>query len=378
MKVLSGIPWQLDWNFTGLSKRLTEQFTEITKRSVEVYLYTPGRRRNLDKFRIRQIPIRTLKDEDPVTSILNSIGFSHAFSNIVEKQDYDLLHCFNTTSLFLDKRPFMLQTVHPPYESIREIICSEYPRSKKYLRKLDYYDFAATLEEKEYAKATMIVASSEMAKENIARHCGIKRKLIRVIPAGVDPSICNMNYEKRKSDLKAILFPNRISVLKGFHYAAEAMREIRKAFPKSVLIVTNRIDEFESDLLKHDMEKLQKMKAVALVGYLPILDVYRYYRMADVCLVPSLYDDLSLTVLESVAHATPIVATANTGFPDVEKVGIQVPPKDPKSIAEAVITLLSDDELYAKKRQSAESVIKKYYWPNIGEKFMTIYNELVD
>jgi glycosyltransferase involved in cell wall biosynthesis len=100
--------------------------------------------------------------------------------------------------------------------------------------------------------------------------------------------------------------------------------------------------------------------------------------MADVCLVPSLYDDLSLTVLESVAHATPIVATANTGFPDVEKVGIQVPPKDPESIAEAVITLLSDDELYAKKRQSAEPVIKEYYWPNIGERFMTIYNELMD
>jgi glycosyltransferase involved in cell wall biosynthesis len=40
--------------------------------------------------------------------------------------------------------------------------------------------------------------------------------------------------------------------------------------------------------------------------------------------------------------------------------------------------LLSDDELYAKKRQSAEHVIKEYFWSNIGEKFMTIYNELVD
>ena len=40
MRVLSGVPWRLDWDTTALSKRLVEQFMAITKKGAEVNLYS--------------------------------------------------------------------------------------------------------------------------------------------------------------------------------------------------------------------------------------------------------------------------------------------------------------------------------------------------
>lgn len=378
MRVLSGVPWRLDWNVSGLSKRLIDQFTAIARKDVAVNLYSPGPRKEFEGFKNFHLPTRVLENGDTVSPIFNSICFSHAFSGVVKRRKYDILHCFNTTSLFLEAEPFLLQTLNPTYAFVQEILRSEYPRSTKYQSKLAYYELASSLEEKEYTNAAQIVVSSELAKENIARYYGLKRKRIEVIPAGIDPNVCNSDYDKGESRLRIILFPNRISVLKGFHYVSEAMKEIKKAFPNSILLVANRIDNFEYDILCSDIKRLKEMKAIALLGFLPRETLYEYYRMADICLIPSLCDDMSLTILESVAHATPIVATSNTGFPDVGEVGIEVPPNDSEAVTDAVITLLSDEELYMKKRMNAKKVIPKYYLPNIAEKFCSLYEKLVD
>jgi len=378
MKVLSGVPWRLDWEITGLSRRLIDQFTAITQKGFKVDLYSPGPQRNFNEFKIIHLPFRVLEDEEIISPILNSISFGYLFSRIVTRRKYDILHCFNTASLFLEAESFIFQTLNPTYAFIQEVIASEYPRNKKYIRKLKYYDFASCLEEKEYSRATRIVASSELAKENIVRYYGVKRGLIDVIPAGIDPKICNLNYEKKASKLRIILFPSRVSILKGFHYIPEAMKKIKAEFPNSVIIVTNRIDNFEYDLLYDDIKVLKRMGAIAMSRFLPRKTLYEYYRIADISLIPSLSDDMSLSVLESVAHATPIVATENTGFPDVEKIGIKVPPKDSEAIADAVITLLSDKELYKEKRDCAKEVIQKYYLPNIAESFKTLYNRFVN
>jgi glycosyltransferase involved in cell wall biosynthesis len=377
MKVLAGVPWRLDSDVTGLSTRLIQQFTATAKKGFETRLYSPGPSRTFNGFRNFHLSARVLQDEDPISPILNSVFFSDAFSRVVNRKEWDVLHCFNTTALFVEGESYLFQTVNPTYAFIKEMVNSEYPKTGKYLRKLAYYEFAASLEKKEYESAPMVVASSDLARENIARHYDVSRRLIHVIPAGVDPDICDLNYEKKESRLKIILFPNRVAVLKGFHYVAEAMKKIKKAFPNSLLVVTNRVDNFEYDMLSNDLKTLKEMRAIALVGFLPKHALYDYYRMADVCLIPSLSDDMSLSVLDSVAHATPIVATFNTGFPDVEDVGIRVPPKDSEAIADAVIALLSEKKLYTRKRTNARKVVQKYYLSRVAERFKLLYEKLI-
>lgn len=80
-----------------------------------------------------------------------------------------------------------------------------------------------------------------------------------------------------------------------------------------------------------------------------------------------------MSILESVANGLPIVATPNTGFPEIDKVGIAVPPKDSEAIADAIIALLSDHELWRRKSERARKVIRRYYWERIAKEFVKVY-----
>jgi glycosyltransferase involved in cell wall biosynthesis len=85
---------------------------------------------------------------------------------------------------------------------------------------------------------------------------------------------------------------------------------------------------------------------------------------------------MSMAILEAVAHGLPIITTSHSGFPDVEKVGIQIPSKNSDAIANAIITLLSDPNLLQKKSDNAQQVIKNYHWNTIAKAFTEVYQKI--
>lgn len=375
MKVLSAVPWQLSWDHTGLSRRLLGQLSAIAGAGAAVELCSHGEDADLGSFRNRKVGVRLMEGEDPLVPLFNSISFSLAFSKIAEAEACDVLHCFNTTSLFIKKRGFILQMLNPTSAFVKEMVEGEYPREGKYLRKLEAYEMSAALEERECSSADMVVVSSEIGRRSVERFYG--RGGAEVIPTGVDPLSVRQGYEKQKNRLKIILFPNRISVMKGFRYMAEAMEGIRKEFPSSVLVVCGRIDGFDSEIMAPHIKRLKEMGCITLTGFVARETLISYYEMADVVVVPSLCDDLSLSLLDAVAMSTPLVATENTGFPRVSEVGIRVPPKDSSAIAEGVIRLLSDERLYMEKREGSKKVVRDYSWAEIGKRYIELYRRLV-
>mgnify|MGYP000527781025 CR=1 FL=1 len=374
MKVLSAVPWQLGWDHTGLSRRLLGQLSAISAAGATVELCSHGEDADFGSFRNRKVGVNLMKGEDPLIPLFNSISFSLAFSKIADAEECDVLHCFNTTSLFIRKRGYILQMLNPTSAFVREMIEGEYPREGKYLRKIEAYDISARLEERECSSAERIIVSSEMGRGSVERFYGRDGRDVEVIPTGVDPSSVRQDYEKQKNRLKIILFPNRVSVMKGFRYMAEAMEEIRREYPSSLLVVSGRIDGFDSELMLPYIKRLREMGCATLTGFISRDALLSYYEMADVVVVPSLCDDLSLSLLDAIAMSTPLVATENTGFPRVGEVGIKVSPKDSSAIAEGAIRLLSDERLYREKREGAKKVVKDYFWTEIGKRYMDVYN----
>jgi len=370
------VPWQLDWDHTGFSRRLMGQLSAIGGGGYELELCSSGEDKDYGSFRNRRLDAKVIEGvgEDPLAPILNSIAFSMAFADAAAKESHDLIHCFNTTSHFLGGRKFLLQLINPTSAFVKDMIASEYPAIGKYQKKLEAYNFAAALEERECEGAERVIVTSSLAKGNVAKYYG-RREGVEAIPSGVDPSIIEQDYVKQKNKLKIILYPNRISVTKGFRYMPRAMEIIRKEFPSSVLLVTGREDSFDLEAVSGDIKRLRDMGCITIAGFLGRGALMNYYKMADVVAVPSLCDDMSLSLLDAVAMATPVVATENSGFPQVDDVGIRVPPKDSEAFAEAVIRLLSDDDLYAKKMENAKKVIRGYLWPEIGKKYREIYSK---
>ncbi len=115
---------------------------------------------------------------------------------------------------------------------------------------------------------------------------------------------------------------------------------------------------------------------------MPLSELSSYYRSADICVVPSLYDNSPYTCLEAMSCGRPVIGTSAGGTREYigeDGAGIIVPPKDSQAIAEAVIKLLQDkpyrDGVSAKARQR---VLEHFQRKKIAGDTVELYRQAVE
>ncbi len=77
-------------------------------------------------------------------------------------------------------------------------------------------------------------------------------------------------------------------------------------------------------------------------------DVPAVTAALDVAVLPSYREALGLTILEAMALSRPVVASNVGGIPEMVEdgvTGLLVPPRDPESLAAAIVRLLRDHPL---------------------------------
>ena len=93
-------------------------------------------------------------------------------------------------------------------------------------------------------------------------------------------------------------------------------------------------------------------------------DVRQYYQCADIFVMPSLHEGMSNSVLEAMACALPVIATAVSGTTELLRdrhAGLLVPPREPKALAGALLTLLHDPAARAAMGYAGRSMVKDTY-----------------
>ena len=105
-----------------------------------------------------------------------------------------------------------------------------------------------------------------------------------------------------------------------------------------------------------------------------------YYCMADVFVLASLEEGLSLTILEAMACKLPIVATKNTGVESIYSkydFKLLIEPKNPKDIAEKINSLYENNILRKKLSQNALKTVSKggFSWTDYGIRYKKLLNE---
>ena len=94
---------------------------------------------------------------------------------------------------------------------------------------------------------------------------------------------------------------------------------------------------------------------VRFLGGVPREQVLRLFAAADASVLPSAWENLPHTVLESLAVGCPVIATAVGGVPEVVRDGangLLVAPGDPAALRAAIERFFADDEL---RRRLAEA-----------------------
>jgi glycosyltransferase involved in cell wall biosynthesis len=76
-------------------------------------------------------------------------------------------------------------------------------------------------------------------------------------------------------------------------------------------------------------------------------DVLSLMKTADIFVMSSVMEGLGTSLLDAMACARPIVATETGGIPEVvahDETGLLVPPRDAEALADALATLLQDED----------------------------------
>lgn len=106
-------------------------------------------------------------------------------------------------------------------------------------------------------------------------------------------------------------------------------------------------------------------------------DLIRLYNIADVFVLPSLYEGFGLPALEAMACGTPVVAANTASLPEVVgTAALLVDPQSPQAIAEAIAQVLSDTALAEQMRQRGLERAKQFTWERTAHETLSVYREI--
>ena len=199
-----------------------------------------------------------------------------------------------------------------------------------------------------------------------------------IIPNGVDtghfsPSVPPI--EEFNDGKLNILFIGRLEKRKGVDYLLEAYRQVKSEFPNSRLIAVGPGIRLRNKYQKRVRQN--NLKDVVFVGYASYRDLPRYYKTADIVCCPAIgWESFGIVLIEAMATNTPVVASNIDGYNSVLTHGVEgllVPPKNPEKLAQALISLMTDESL--RQQMGAKGRLKalEYDWENIAQRVLNYY-----
>ncbi|MCF6095699.1 glycosyltransferase family 4 protein [Thermovorax subterraneus] len=237
----------------------------------------------------------------------------------------------------------------------------------------------------------IITVSREI--ENMTKEI-FKEKPVCYIPNGVDIERFNpyINVERKKYGLSdedfVILCPRRMVEKNGIIYLAYAVHKLINKYPSIKWKFVFMGDEPSINTDKNYIRTVKDVLTepynkgyVKYLGNVPMEKMPEINALADIVVIPSLIEAVSLSALEALASGKPVIATDVGGLPEIifhNNTGILVPPREPEAIAVALERLYFDD--VARRRlamNGTDMVSKKYSWSSIAQMTEEFYKTLL-
>jgi glycosyltransferase involved in cell wall biosynthesis len=169
----------------------------------------------------------------------------------------------------------------------------------------------------------------------------------------------------------------RLAPEKGLDTLLDAWPAVVAAFPKARLTLIGEGPERPS--LKARVSRLGLADAVELPGATD--DPTRALRAADLFVLPSREEGMSIALLEAMALGLPLVATSipgNRRLVQDFKHGRLVPPDDPAAFARAVIDQWSNfDRAFHMSRTARRRVQDEFSIRAVARKHLELFRKLV-
>ena len=232
-----------------------------------------------------------------------------------------------------------------------------------------------------------VIACSAYMRDHIADIYTLEEERIAVIPNGIDPADLQPWDEGQMRRLrerfaapheKLVLLVGRLVYEKGFQVALEALpRVIEELGDVRFLVAGSGTHE---DELRRQAQRLGLMRHGTFLGWIGDDVLHSLYRIADLCVVPSIYEPFGLVALEAMVSGCPCIVADTGGLREVvpnEEVGLRFRSRDPRSLAAMVERVLTDQELRDRLVTEASEHVLLFDWTDVALQTGDVYRDLL-
>ncbi len=233
-------------------------------------------------------------------------------------------------------------------------------------------------------RADRIIVTSPPYLEGSKELADFKSKCT-VIPIGIDhhkhaDETLLKSLKETYQNKKVIFSLGRLIYYKGFEYLIDAAKELPDNYQ---VLIGGKGDLYQK--LEQQIQRNKLENKVKLVGNIPADEISAYFELCDIYCMPSCErsEAFGIVQIEAMSFGKPIIST-DIPFSGVSwinqhgQTGLIVPPKDVKSLADALKTLLSNDIKLTKYGiQARERYLNEFTVNKMCQKTLALYNSLI-
>jgi glycogen(starch) synthase len=244
------------------------------------------------------------------------------------------------------------------------------------------------VERKMVRSADRVITCSQYMRRHVSDVFEVPKRKVTMIQNGIDPQdlepvehqdLTALRARYAAPDEKLILLVGRLVYEKGFHLALEALPRVIERLG-NVRFVVCGTGTAEADL-KAQARKLGLLQHGSFIGWTGDDTLHSLYRVADLCVVPSIYEPFGLVALEAMASGC-LCLVADTGglrevVPAGGKAALRFRSRDPRSLGRMLEKMLTDEELRRRLVGEAREHVLQFDWAEVARETAVAYDELV-
>ena len=234
-------------------------------------------------------------------------------------------------------------------------------------------------------RADGVIVCSHYMRGHVADIFDIEEDRVAVIPNGIDPGdmrpVGDLNALRREfaqPQERLVVLVGRLVYEKGFQLALDALPGvIERVGNVRFLVAGSGTHEQE---LKEQAERLGLLEHGAFLGWIGDDALHSLYRIADLCVVPSIYEPFGFVALEAMASGCPCIVADTGGLREVvpagERVGLRFNGGDAAHLGVMIERLLTDAQLRERLVAEASEHVLSFDWSDVARRTRGVYREL--
>lgn len=223
---------------------------------------------------------------------------------------------------------------------------------------------------------TAVIVPSEALKKTATSVDRVPWDRLSAIPHGVEPPAAQARVATPHSGPPRVLFVGKLEPVKGPDLLLEAVdRLVVAGIPLDVSLVGG--GSLEAELRTRATEL--RSGRVTFLGVRRGRDLDPLYAAADIVVVPSRQESLSMVVLEAMAAGCPILATDVGGIPEIAhepRNALLVRP-DPDALAGGLRRLIEEPSLRASMAEANRLDARQRTWAVVVDRYVSLYRALL-